>query len=148
MFNNESKIFEEILKDVIKKFLIPKHKALGQEATGEWINSLEAKENVIRGRKYTEQLVYGRKPGKLPPITPLEKWVNAKFGISGKQATSFAFAIANKIAKEGTEIHKKGGTDLLEILETKEVIDFINDALGKYYTSEIELEIKRKLQEL
>jgi hypothetical protein len=140
--------FENILNDVIKDFLIPKHKALGMEATGEWINSLETKGNVIRGRKYTEQLVYGRSAGKAPPISPLEKWVNAKFGISGKEATSFAFAISKKIAKEGTTWKKKGGSDLLQVLETKPVIDFINSKLSKYLQAEITLQIQRQLREL
>jgi hypothetical protein len=140
--------FEEILNDVIRLFLIPKHKDLGMEATGEWINSLESKGNVIRGRKYTEQLVYGRKAGKAPPIAPLENWVNAKFGITGKQATSFAFAISKKIAKEGTSWKQKGGSDLLEVLETREVLDFINSKLARYFQTEISLQIIRNLQEL
>lgn len=148
MINIPEAKFEEVLNDVIKLHLIPKHKQLEMEASGEWIKSLEAKGNVIRGRKYTEQLVYGRNPGQAPPVKPLEKWVNAKFGISGKEATSFAFAISKKIAKEGTTWKKKGGSDLLEVLETKEVKDFINKSLGKYILSETELQIKRQLQAL
>jgi hypothetical protein len=140
--------FEEILNEVIRLFLIPKHKELGMEATGEWINSLESKGNVIRGRKYTEQLVYGREAGKAPPIAPLENWVNAKFGITGKQATSFAFAISKKIAKEGTSWHQKGGSDLLEVLETRQVLEFINSKLSRYFQTEISLQIIRNLQEL
>jgi hypothetical protein len=140
--------FEEILNDVIRLYLIPKHKALGMEATGEWINSLESKGNTIRGRKYTEQLVYGRAAGKAPPIAPLENWVNAKFGITGKQATSFAFAISKKIAKEGTTWKKRGGSDLLEVLETQEVLNFINSKLARYFQTEITLQIQRELQTL
>jgi hypothetical protein len=140
--------FEEILDEVIRLFLIPKHKDLGMEATGEWINSLESKGSVIRGRKYTEQLVYGRAAGKAPPITPLEKWVTAKFGITGKEATSFAFAISKKIAKEGTTWKQKGGSDLLEVLETRPVMDFINSKLAAYFQVEISLQIQRNLREL
>jgi hypothetical protein len=140
--------FEEILNEVIRLFLIPKHKELGMEATGEWINSLETKGNTIRGRKYTEQLVYGRNAGKAPPITPIEKWVNAKFGITGKEATSFAFAISKKIAKEGTSWNQKGGSDLLEVLETRQVLEFINSKLSRYFQTEISLQIIRNLQEL
>ena len=144
----ETQFFENILKDVIRLYLIPKHEALGQKATGNWINKLEVQGNVIRGEKYTEQLVYGRRPGKRPPITPIENWVNAKFGISGQQATSFAFAIANKIAKEGTTWHQKGGSDLLEVLETNEVQNYINQRLGSYLETEITLQIQRQLQTL
>ena len=144
----ETQFFENILQDVIRLYLIPKHEALGQKATGNWINKLEVQGNVIRGEKYTEQLVYGRSPGKRPPITPIENWVNAKFGISGQQATSFAFAIANKIAKEGTSWHQKGGSDLLEVLETNEVQNYINQRLGRYLETELTLQIQRQLQTL
>jgi len=143
----ENKI-EEILNEVIRLYLIPKHKALGMETTGEWINSLEVNGNTIRGRKYTEQLVYGRKPGNAPPITPLENWVKAKFGISGREATSFAFAISKKIAKEGTTWHQKGGSDLLEVLETSEVLNYINSKIAVYFQTEITLQIQRQLREL
>ena len=148
MITIETQFFENILKDVIRLYLIPKHEALGQKATGNWIEKLEVQGNVIRGEKYTEQLVYGRKPGKRPPITPIENWVNAKFGISGQQATSFAFAIANKIAKEGTSWHQKGGSDLLEVLETNEVQNYINSKLASYLEIQITLQIQRQLQEL
>jgi len=147
MFISDSKI-EEILNDVIRLYLIPKHKELGMEATGEWIKSLEAKGNTIRGRKYTEQLVYGRNAGTAPPIKPLEKWINAKFGISGKEATSFAFALSKKIEKEGTSWKKKGGSDLLEVLEKPEVINYINNRIASYLQAEVSLQITRELQKL
>ena len=143
----ENKI-EEILNDVIRLYLIPKHNELGMKATGEWINSLEVNGNTIRGRKYTEQLVYGRRPGNAPPITPLENWVKAKFGISGKDATSFAFAISKKIAREGTTWHQKGGSDLLEVLETQEVLNYINSKIAVYFQTEVTLQIQRQLREL
>jgi len=141
-------LIEEILKDVINLYLIPKHIDLGMKATGEWINSLEVEGNTIRGRKYTEQLVYGRSAGTMPPIAPLERWVNAKFGIGGVQAKSIAWAVAKKIEKEGTSWKQKGGSDLLEVLESKQVIDYINERLGKYITAEATLELRRQLQTL
>jgi len=141
-------LIEEILKDVINLYLIPKHIDLGMKATGEWIESLEVQGNTIRGRKYTEQLVYGRSAGTMPPIAPLEKWVNAKFGIGGPQAKNIAWAVAKKIEKEGTSWKQKGGSDLLEVLESKQVIDYINERLGKYITAEATLELQRQLQTL
>ena len=148
--------FEEILNDVIKLFLIPKHKALGMEATGEWINSLESKGNTIRGRKYTEQLVNGRNPNKNQNPKELRKWA-VGVGSPGGYIYEWAkakgvnippIAIAYKIAREGTTWKKKGGSDLLEVLETKEVKDFIQKAIGKYYTTEITLEFQRQLQNI
>jgi hypothetical protein len=149
-------IFESVLNDVIKLFLIPKHKELGMEATGEWIKSLEAKGNTIRGRKYTEQLVNGRNPNKNQNPKELRKWA-VGVGSPGGYIYEWAkakgvnippIAIAYKIAREGTSWKQKGGSDLLEVLETKEVINFINKEIGKYYIAETQLEIQRQLQTL
>jgi hypothetical protein len=137
---------ERILTEVIKRFLIPKHETLGMKASGKWIESLEVEENVIRGEKYTEQLVYGRAGGSLPPINAIENWVKAKFGYSGNEAKQTAWAVAKSIEKKGTTWHQKGGSDLLEVLETQEVKDYIQQELGKYITADFKLQIQRQLQ--
>jgi len=49
-----------------------------------------------------EPVEYGTRP-HFPPIAPLQHWVERKLGLEGKEARSVAFAIALKIAKEGTE---------------------------------------------
>jgi len=49
--------------------------------------------------------------------------------IRGKQAISAAFAIAKKIAKEGTDYYKQGGTELLAELESQECLDYIRKEL-------------------
>lgn len=129
----ETHELESILQKVIDNFLIPRFNELGMNATGEWLASLEIEigndEGKIRGRDYSEQLAQGRKPGKAPPIRQLEKWVNAKLGISGPQATSIAFAISKKIAKEGTTWYNKGGTDLIEVLSEPKTIQFMQEEL-------------------
>lgn len=51
---------------------------------------------------YGEAVEYGTKP-HFPPIGPLVKWVEWKFGLEGKEAKSVAYAIAIKIADVGTE---------------------------------------------
>ena len=61
---------EEILNDVIKDILVPHFLAKGMNATGNWVEKVEAVVDVIRGPKYTEQLVWGRSPGKYAPIEP------------------------------------------------------------------------------
>lgn len=126
---------EAVLLKVVDLFLIPRFRELGMNATGEWMNSLEVVANnndsgSIRGRQYSEQLAKGRQPGKRPPIAPIEKWVTAKFGISGNQAKSMAFAISHKIANEGTTWYQKGGSDLIEVLEEPRVLEFIQNELG------------------
>lgn len=121
---------ERILQDVIDLFLIPKFNELGMDASGEWRNSIEVRGNEIWGRQYTEQLVYGRKPGKRPPVEPLKKWAMIKFGYDEKRALSFAFALAHTIAEKGTSWYQQGGTELIAVLKSQAVIDFINLQAG------------------
>lgn len=145
-------LINEIMQEVINRLLIPRFDALGMNASGEWKRSLEVRTDVnkgeIWGRKYTEQLVYGRKPGKRPPIAPIEQWVNQKLGYSGSQARGMAFAIATKIAKEGTDYFQEGGTDLLEVLNQPDVIQFVNERVGEYLRTQGQLMIVRDLKEI
>lgn len=50
--------------------------------------------------KYGYVQEYGRKPGKMPPVSALEKWAAAKMGSS-----DMAFVLARSIAKKGTKPH-------------------------------------------
>lgn len=138
----------ETMQGVINDFLIPKFISLGMNASGQWINSLEARaENgrgEIWGRDYTYYLVNGRAGGKRPPITPLISWVGYKFGLYGNEAKSAAFAIANKIAKEGTEYYPNG-TDLLEVLQSDEVKQYVYDKIGIAVAGQIQSQIRRDL---
>lgn len=137
----------ELMTEVASRFLIPKFLELGMNASGEWIDSIEtsASNNVgkIRGRDYTEYLKNGRKPGKMPPIAPIERWAQVKLGLRGAQAKSAAFAIAKKIAKEGTEYYKQGGTELLDILESQECLDYIRKELTTLIVVQAKEEIEQ-----
>lgn len=144
---------KRVMGEVAQRFLIPHFLELGMNATGEWVKSIEvsASNNVgyIRGRDYSYYLEHGRKPGKRPPIAPLERWAQAKLGLSGQQAKSAAFAIANKIAKEGTDYYKQGGTDLLEVLESQECLDFVTSEIRTLMVDQVHSKIlieTKKLQ--
>jgi len=119
----------------LKADLIQRHRDLGMKASGLWESELaiEIESNDGRttarlsGLKYTEQLVFGRKPGKFPPIKAIEQWIIDK-GITLEnniKASSLAFLIARKIAKEGTKYFRDGGTDLIESVITPERIQSI-----------------------
>lgn len=127
-----------------------KHKELGMKATGEWLKALDYKieGNIgyLVGLDYTEYLVKGRDRGKRPPIKPIEEWVRAKFGISGERGKSVAFAVANKIKEHGTTWKQKGGSDLLEILNSTEVRNKINEIVGEVLTLTTRQLITRQLQ--
>jgi hypothetical protein len=149
---NEIKIPDELItstmQGVIDLFLKPKFISLGMNATGKWLNSLEARavngNGEIWGMDYTYWLVNGRKGGTAPPISALLPWVTAKFGIGGNEAKSIAFAVAAKIKKEGTNYYPEG-TDLLEVLNSKEVLDYIYSQLQEGVTIEINKILKKQL---
>ena len=138
---------EGILLDVIDLFLIPKFNSLGMNATGEWENNLKPKGNAIWGRDYTNQLVKGRQPGSYVPIEPLKRWAMAKFGYDEKRATGMAFAVSHTIKERGTTWYQKGGTDLISILKSPEVIRFINEQTGNFIKQQITGELTNYLKQ-
>jgi len=139
----------EVMQGVIDNYLKPKFIELGMNASGEWLSSLEARANngngEIWGRDYTYYLVNGRAGGSRPPITPLVNWVGNKLGIYGKEGLSVAFAVAKKIEKEGTDYYPDG-TDLLEILESTEVLNYVYGAFSVEIAGQVTATIKRNIQ--
>ena len=51
---------------------------------------------ILHTPAYTQFMLYGRKPGRMPPLEPIESWMEAK-GLEGS-----SFAIRQHIAKFGT----------------------------------------------
>jgi len=139
----------EVMQGVIDNYLKPRFIELGMSASGEWLSSLEARSNngngEIWGRDYTYYLVNGRAGGSRPPITPLVNWVGNKLGIYGKEGLSVAFAVAKKIEKEGTDYYPDG-TDLLEILESTEVLNYVYGAFSVEIAGQVTATIKRNIQ--
>jgi hypothetical protein len=129
--------FEEIKKDLIKSYEEKKIKA-----SGKWAKSLEVEviqkeyKHTARifGEKYTEQLVFGRKPGAFPPIKAIEQWIKDK-GIQpiekNLKISSLAFLIARKISQEGTKYYKQGGNDFIEKIITPQRIQEIIDKVSE-----------------
>lgn len=124
--------------DMLIDDLIAKHRELGMPASNQWIETLENRSERLSGQvwgqDYTEQLVNGREPGKFPPIKMIEKWIYDK-GITPDNITvsSLAFLIARKIAKEGTEYFKQGGTDLVDAVITPQRIQSIIDKVSEFH---------------
>lgn len=148
-------IFEQEF-EAIKSDLANKYRELGMKASGQWESSLEVESGNMFGRvigePYTEQLVNGRKPGKFPPIQAIEKWIVDKgivANIEGEiSVSSLAFLIARKIAREGTEYFKEGGTDLVESVFTPQRIQSIIDKLGEQMTMEFSSKIEKELKQI
>lgn len=128
------------MQGVIDLYLIPRFKELGMNATGNWIESLEARavdgNGEIWGMDYTYWLQNGRALGAMPPVSALIPWVSAKLGKGGREGISIAWAVAKKIQREGTDYYPEG-TDLLDVLSSKEVIDYVYGIFEESFRVEI-----------
>lgn len=135
----------EVIDDIVRR-----HIELGQKASGDFIKSLEVRETEkgaeLWGIDYTKYLVNGRRPGKMPPKVNIVQWMQDKFHYSKEQAEKIAFPIMKKIADEGTDIYKKGGTDLIESVITDARVDAIMEKIGvltkDFYKSKIRDDLK------
>jgi hypothetical protein len=127
------------------------HVAAGQKVSGTTIGSLEiqsvtAMGGQLWGASYIGVLDKGRRPGKFPPIAPIEQWVIARqihtaWGMTSKSA---AFIIARKIAQEGSTLYRQGGRS--HILQDN-VDKFFEDVASKildYEVAKIENKIFEK----
>lgn len=72
-------------------------------------------------------------------------FVCSKLGKSGNEGVGIAYAIQNKIAKEGTEYYPNG-TDLLEVLESNEVKNYIYKKMAQNISLQLRSDIQRRLK--
>lgn len=127
------KEFEKLSADLTQRYI-----ELGMKASGKWdkektVDVSESGSVVsgkIEGTPYTRQLQFGRKPGKFPPLAAIEQWINDKQIVPDIPIRSLAYLIARKIAKEGTDYYKQGGTDLVDSVVTPQRIDSIISKVG------------------
>ena len=139
---------EPIIKEVINLFLIPKFQELGMNASGEWEATVEARGNEIWGRDYTQYLTEGRPPNENQEPDALRRWAVwagstfIKDWANDKGISAPPIAIAYKIARDGTDYYPEG-TDLLEVLNSKEVESFIAKELGRLVVVRVEEQFKR-----
>jgi len=96
------------------------------QSSGQMANSLNYKWDgrrlvIYSNEKYFTVLEDGRKPGKQPPRSVIEKWLDDKpVALREISKKSLAFLIARKIGKEGSLLYKQGGNSGV-------ISDFIND---------------------
>lgn len=132
---------EAVTWDVINAYVIPDFEKRNHNASGKWIASLgvrtETTRSVITGMDYTEYLMRGREPNKDQSPEAIRKWVGW-YGanvftpwVQNKGLNLNPYAVAYKVATEGTNVPKEGNNDFLEILKTKEVQDFIISKLSE-----------------
>lgn len=125
-----------------------RHIQLGMKASGDFIRSLEVRETEtgaqIWGADYTQYLVNGRGPGKMPPKNNIVKWLQDKFGYDQKTAEKIAFPVRKKIAEKGTKWYSEE-SKLIDAVLNDERIQTILDRLRIIYTDFVKAEINQML---
>jgi hypothetical protein len=149
---------KRVLVRVVDKFLIPKFRELGMNASGNWLRSVDVWVRdglgIIEGPDYTEYLVRGRGPNYNQHPEAIMAWaVGYGLNVIKKWADDKGImvnpiGVAYNIATEGTSWYKQGGTDLVEVLQSDEVLDFINKEIGDFVVGQITLELQRDISKL
>jgi hypothetical protein len=81
----------------------------------------------IYGAGYIFVLEDGRKPGKMPPLDEIKKWISVKPVSSDIPTNSLAYLIGRKMAREGSLLYRQGGNS--GILSSVANDDYINEWL-------------------
>ena len=147
-----------VLQGVIDEFLIPKFKELNMNASGKWIASLTTErrsknEGVIRGIDYSYYLVNGRGANQDQSPEGLRAWAVwagntfIKDWVRNKGISANPIAVAMSIAKKGTTWKRKGGSDLLEVLESPEVQRYVAERFKMIITPRVAEEMRRNISE-
>lgn len=105
----------------------------GTNASGDTSKSLKresGKESVkVTGKAFIFVVETGRKPGKMPPVNELVKWLESgKASFTGK-IESVAWAISKTIAKHGSSLFRKGGREdiITPALDDKRIDQLTSD---------------------
>lgn len=131
--------------EALKQRIIENHRNAGQVASGRTIASLKVEitedGGVLWGRSAFGTLETGRKGGKVPAgfWKIIRQWMDDK-GIQVEKPDSFAYLVARKIAKEGTQLFREGGFYKIKIYspEVKDTVERVSDGIGILFGSEVE----------
>ena len=152
-------LYDEL--DTIKNELIAKYKELNMRASVQWENALRVEvapitggglRGIISGADYTYYMQHGRKAGKMPPIQAIEQWILAR-GIrpirENMKTNALAWAIAKKIARDGTKRMQAGGAPaFIDAIITPERVQQIIEKVGYNYVATFTSEIINFLNEM
>ena len=152
-------LYDEL--DTLKRDLIAKYKELNMRASGPWENALRVEvapinggglRGIISGADYTYYMQHGRKAGKMPPIQAIEQWILAR-GIRPIQekmnTNALAWAIAKKIARDGTKRMQAGGNPaFIDAIITPERVQQIIEKVGYNYVATFTSEVINFLNEM
>lgn len=149
--------FNTILAQEFEKLrleIIQKYDEKGMRASGQFTEGLVVEVSQytakLKGYKYTEQLEYGRRPGRISfeGREKIKEWIlhknvfNAAIAKIGLNA--LAFLIVRKIAQKGYMREQHGGVNLVSEVVTPERIQKIIDRVGRVAIIDFVSELKLK----
>lgn len=139
---------DEVIKEEMESLVADikaVYEASGKRTTGEFENGLELELSPNKAILYGYTYLAGRAAGKMPPVENILNWVRAK-GITPETGTQtgLAWAIAKKIAQEGT--NRETQLHIYEQVITPERIQSIIDRVSEInitaFVNEITTELK------
>ena len=96
---------------------------------------------------HIQYAMYGRAPGKKPPLDPILKWVKMKGIVFDKtDAKGTAFAIQASIGKNGTKNYKPNAPNALQEALNEEIKAY-SKTLGDMITIQIDGQVQEILKE-
>lgn len=140
----------------MKNDLIKAYDAKGMRASGKFADELVVESGIdsvkLIGEKYAEQLQYGRRAGKRPPIEAIKQWIKDKGIVSNikndANNSSLAFLIARKIGQQGWNRQGYGGVNLIDEVITKNRIQDIINKVGAELTLTFVSTLEREFENI
>lgn len=157
MFLNESDI-QQIGQEVLEKFVIPSYIKKGHNASGDLLASFrvraEGSKAIISGHDQAQYLIFGRRRNKDQSDEAISNWVKwfapnvFQPWMDSKNLSMNAYALAYKIARDGTKMHREGGESFLAVLSSQEVQDYVTDRVRGMATVIIKRTLRDELWKL
>ncbi|MEW5675552.1 hypothetical protein ABGT15_04505 [Flavobacterium enshiense] len=145
--DNEKILAEEM--ELLKAEILGVYNASGKRTSGEFEEGLEIQVNGDSATLLGYLYLGGRAAGKQPPISAIEKWIEAK-GIKPiedkMKVSTLAYLIARKIAREGT--NPENHLYIYDEVITPERIEQILDRLNKINVTAFVNEVSVTIQKL
>ena len=143
---------QKVMNGVITNFLIPSFIESGHNASGKFIESLTAdgydNKGFINGNDYIFFIINGRNPNRDQSPEALNhfmKWAGHyifKDWVKEKGINASPYAIAYNVGKYGYE----GDPTLLNVLQSKEVQDYVYNEMGVFLTGQIRTTLNQSIK--
>lgn len=145
--------------EILRQKLIKKYLELGLKASGDYEDQLEAvvdpNKAIMYGAFHSQFMEFGRDPGKFPPRSAIEDWIDSKPGLPSifrEKKSQMVFLISRKIANEGitvpNEYNKvKVVSEVVEEFLEKDIEEMLQE-LGEVYLPIIQSQVLKMFKEI